>query len=149
MAKGFEFQMPMIAKMLKEGKVTVKTLGETGQWFKERYKVTPTVDDSTDGELVVRWPTNSPKGEIVMTFNETSLSISATGGLKDNWFFELSSDKEAELPFAKIDRQRLACTFKRTHYVVTARQGTFTAEADSGLRILPGAAGITLDFSTR
>jgi hypothetical protein len=110
---------------------------------------TPIVDDSVDGELEVRWPTDSPKGEIVMTFNESSLSISATGALKNNWFFELSSDQKAKLPFAKIDRQRLSCTFKHTHYVVTARQGTFTTDADFGLRIMPGAEGIALDFSTR
>jgi len=185
MGQGLSIQMPMIAQLLKEGKVTLKTLGETGKWFRNKYKVTPptsvtvlndhskknqktvwfnsrfyranllwdqgtlrfrdihlfdetvasdyltkkgtstqcdyytlpvvdgfrwsslqnvaglrikaaggleikggdpTVDDRTDGELVVRWPVHSPEGEIVITFNETSVSISAAGGMKDNWF---------------------------------------------------------------
>jgi hypothetical protein len=248
MARGFKIQMPMIAKLLKEGKVTVQTLGQTGQWFKDNYKVTPptsvtvlndhskknqktvwfnsryyranllwdkgtmrfrdihlfdetvasdyltkrgestqcfyytlpvvdgfrwssvditaglrlksadgseitggtpTVDDSTDGELVVRWATDSPKGEIVMTFNETSVSISAGGGMKDNWFFELSSDKTAKLPFVKVDPRKLSCTYKNALYFVSAKRGKFTASGDSGLRIVPEKNRIVLDFSSR
>ncbi|MFT7631703.1 MAG: hypothetical protein ACI87E_002742 [Mariniblastus sp.] len=248
MGKGFEIQMPMIAEMLRDGKVTVKTLGETGVWFKEKYKVTPAtsvtvlndhspknqktvwfnsrfyranllwekgtmrfrdihlfdervasnyltkrgassqcfyytlpvvdgfrwsssdtvaglrlkavgglevkgatplVDDSTAGQLVVRWPTESPKGELVMTFNETSLSISATGELKDNWYFELSSDPKAKLPFARIGPQRLSCRYERSNYFVTAQQGIFSTKADSGLNLMPESGGLILDFSKR
>ncbi|MHC4192321.1 MAG: hypothetical protein ACYSUB_22060, partial [Planctomycetota bacterium] len=174
MGKGYEIQIPMIAELVNDGKVTVQTLAETGKWFKDKFKVTPptsvtvlkdhsdknqktvwfnsrfyranllwekdtmrfrdihifnetvasdyltkpgtssqcfyytlpvvdgfywssletiaglrfksavgleikggdpTVDDSTEGELTVRWPISSPKGEIVTTFNETSVSI--------------------------------------------------------------------------
>lgn len=248
MAKGFEVQMPMIARMLKEGKVTVKTLGETGQWFSEKYSVTPPtsvtvlndhseknqktvwfnsrfyranllweqgtmrfrdihlfdervasryltkagtssqcfyytlpvvdgfrwssldsiaglrlktaeglevkgstpiVNDSGEGELVVRWPTDSPKGEVVMTFNETSLRIAATGALRDNWYFELSNTPKAILPFEKMDPQTLKCEYENSPYVVTATQGTFTAKGNSRLRITPGVEGIALDFSSR
>ena len=41
MAKGFEIQMPLIARLQKEGKVRVETLGTSGKWFREKYKVTP------------------------------------------------------------------------------------------------------------
>ncbi len=41
MAKGFEIQMPMIARLQQEGRAVVKTLGETGKWFKAKYPVTP------------------------------------------------------------------------------------------------------------
>ena len=248
MAKGFEIQMPMIARLLKEGKVTVKTLGETGQWFKEAYKVTPptsvtvlkdnseknqktvwfnsrfyranllwdqgtmrfrdihlfdetiasdyltkrgtstqcfyytlpfvdgfnwssletiaglrfktseglqikggtpTVDDSTEGELTIRWPTESPEGAIMLTFNERSVRIRGEGRMKDNWYFELSSDKQADLPFDRIDSQRVSCQFRNAPYAVSARQGTFVKKTDSGLRIVPEANRIVLDFSVR
>ena len=248
MAKGFEIQMPMIAKLCKEGKVTVQTLAQTGQWFKENYKVTPptsvtvlndhskkdqktvwfnsryyranllwdagtmrfrdihlfdesvasdyltkrgestkcfyytlpvvdgfrwssldttaglrlksadgveikgaspTVDDSTDGQLVVRWRTDSPKGRIVMTFNETSVSVSGDGGMKDNWFFELSNDKNAKLPFAKIDDKKLSCTYKNAPYAISATRGKFKTSVDSALRIIPEKNRIVLDFSSR
>jgi len=248
MAKGFNIQMPMIARLHKEGKVTVQTLAETGKWFKDNYRVTPptsvtvlsdhskkkqktvwfnsrfyranllwdqgtmrfrdihlfdesvasdyltkrgtstqchyytlpivdgfrwsslqtvaglrlksvggleikggtpTVDDRTDGELTVRWPIHSPEGEIVMTFNETSVSVSAAGGMKDNWFLELSSDKKAKLPFRKIDRQKLSCTYKDAPYAISAIRGAFTNEPGFDLRIIPEDNRIVLDFSSR
>jgi hypothetical protein len=248
MGQGFSIQMPMIAQLLKEGKVILKTLGETGKWFRDKYKVTPptsvtvlndysmknqktvwfnsrfyranllwdqgtlrfrdihlfdetvasdyltkkgnsnqcfyytlpvvdgfrwsslqtiaglrlksaggleikggtpTVDDRNDGELVVRWPVHSPEGEFVITFNETSVSISAAGGMKDNWFLELSSDKKADLPFSKIDRKKLICTYKNASYAISAKQGVFTNEPGSGLQIIPEENRIVLDFSTR
>ena len=110
---------------------------------------TPIVDDSVAGELVVRWPTESPKGELVLKFNEASVSISATGELKDKWFFELSSDEEAELPFAKIDRKKLSCTFKETPYSIVATSGSFTLSDGSGLRITPEKNSLVLDLSSR
>jgi len=108
----------------------------------------PTVDDHTDGELVVRWPVHSPEGEIVITFNETSVSLSAEGGMKDNWFLELSSDKKANLPFRRIDRKKLSCTYKNAPYSISAIRGVFTNEAGSGLRMIPEDNRIVLDFST-
>jgi len=248
MSRGFGIQMPMIAGLHKEGKIVLKTLGETGKWFKDNYRVTPptsvtvlsdhskknqktvwfnsrfyranllwdqgtmrfrdihlfdesiasdyltkrgtsnqchyyalpivdgfvwsslqtvaglrlksgagpeikggtpAVDDNTEGELTVRWPIHSPEGEIVITFNETSVSVSAEGGMKDNWFLELSSDKEASLPFRKIDRQKLSCTYKNAPYAISAIRGAFTNGPGFDLRIIPEDNRIVLDFSSR
>jgi hypothetical protein len=247
MKKGFEIQMPIIANLLEQGKVTVMTLGETGQWFKDRYRVTPptsvtvlndhsdkdqktvwfnsrfyranllwdqgtlrfrdihlfdetmasdyllkrgtstqcfyetlpfvdgfrwssketvaglrlkcdtgeikggtpTVDYSIEGELTVTWPTDVPKGTISLTFNERSVRIRAEGPMKDAWYFELSSDTKADLPFDRIDSRRVSCTFKNTPYAIGAKSGTITKEADSGLRIIPEAGRMVLDFSSR
>ena len=247
MKKGFDIQMPIIADLLEKGKVTVKTLGETGQWFKDRYTVTPptsvtvlddhshkdqktvwfnsrfyranllwdqgtlrfrdihlfdetmasdyfakrgtstqcfyetlpfvdgfrwssrktvaglrlncdageikggtpTVDDSIEGELTVTWPADVPEGTISITFDERSVSVRADGNMKNTWYLELSSDAQADLPFDRIDTQRVSCIFKNTAYTVRAGQGTFTKEADCGLRIMPAAGRIVLDFSSR
>ena len=248
MAKGFNIQLPMIARLQKEGKVHVKTLGETGKWFKEKYKVTPptsvtvlndhskknlktvwfnsrfyranllwdqgtlrfrdihlfdetmasdyltqkgtssqcfyfalpvvdgfnwstaetvaglrlkcaggaeikggtpVVDDRKPGELTVRWTIDVPKGEMVLTFNETSVSMSATGDVKDGWFFELSNDKKAALPYREITPKKLSCAFRNASYTVSAIQGTFTNAPAACLRILPENNRIILDFSRR
>jgi hypothetical protein len=41
MAKGFEIQMPLIARLRDEHKIKVETLAETGAWFTQNYKMTP------------------------------------------------------------------------------------------------------------
>lgn len=41
MRKGYELQIPYIAKLAKEGKVRVETIEETGKWFKSKYNLTP------------------------------------------------------------------------------------------------------------
>lgn len=248
MRQGFEIQMPMIARLQKEGKLTVLTLEDTGKWFKNKYKVTPPtsvtvlkdyseknqktvwfnsrfyranllwdkgtmrfrdihmfdedvasdyltqkgtssqcsyytlpvvdgfswsslktiaglrlksavgseiqggtpiVDDSTEGQLVVRWPTDSSQGEMVMKFNERSISFLAKGTLKGNWYFELSSDEQAKLPFVKVDRKKVTCAFQDVSYCILAKHGEFSNKANSRLRIIPDDDRIVLDFSSR
>jgi len=53
MAKGFEIQMPLIARLRDEHKLRVETMAASGRWFKQKYKVTPvttfTVTKDIDG----------------------------------------------------------------------------------------------------
>jgi hypothetical protein len=51
MAKGFEIQMPLIAKLKAEGKLKVETLEQSGLWFKKTYKVTPPTSFSVTKDL--------------------------------------------------------------------------------------------------
>jgi len=41
MQQGFEVQMPLIAKLRDAGNLRVETLAESGEWFREQFKVTP------------------------------------------------------------------------------------------------------------
>lgn len=41
MAKGFNIQMPLIAKLRDEGRVNVQTLEQSGKWFSSTYEITP------------------------------------------------------------------------------------------------------------
>ncbi len=248
MKQGFEIQVPMIADMLKDGKVAVQTLAETGKWFADKYPVTPPtsvtvlndhassdrktvwfnsrfyranilwdkgtmrfrdihlfdetmasdyltkkgtstqcryetlpfvdgfrwssekniaglrlktadgnevkggtpeVDDSVEGKLTVRWATESPKGAVVLTFEERSLDIRGEGGMKDNWYFELTGDLSAELPFDRIESRKVSATFMNHPYTVTASQGTFAKEKTAVMRLMPEGGSIRLDFSVR
>ena len=53
MSKGYEIQMPLIARLRDEHKVKVETLEESGRWFKSKFKTTPatsvTVNHDLDG----------------------------------------------------------------------------------------------------
>lgn len=53
MAKGYEIQMPLIAKLRDEHKLQVETLAASAEWFRKQYKVTPatsvTVNEDMNG----------------------------------------------------------------------------------------------------
>jgi hypothetical protein len=79
MKKGFELQMPLIAKMRDEHKVRVETMEQSGLWFKKNYKVTPatsfTVTKDIEGsDLKTAW-FNSRFYRINMLWEHNTLRI--------------------------------------------------------------------------
>ena len=60
MAKGFQMQMALIARLRDENKLKVETLSQSGQWFKKHYNVTPATsvtvtEDLKGGESKTVW----------------------------------------------------------------------------------------------
>jgi len=51
MSKGYEIQMPLIARLRNENKVKVETLAESGQWFSKKYKTTPATSVTVNKDL--------------------------------------------------------------------------------------------------
>jgi hypothetical protein len=51
MVKGFEIQMPLIARLRDEHKITVETMETSGRWFKKQYKVTPATSFTVNHDL--------------------------------------------------------------------------------------------------
>ncbi len=51
MKKGFEIQLPLIAQLRDEKRVTVETLAESGSWFKEKFPVTPATSVTVTKDL--------------------------------------------------------------------------------------------------
>jgi hypothetical protein len=248
MARGYEIQMKILDELVKNGKIVLQTLSETGKWFKENYQVTPPtsvvvlkdhseknlktvwfnsrfyranllweqgtlrfrdihlfdenvvsdyfkkpgtsnqcfyytlplvdgfywsstriiaglrfkyddgkelkgnnlmVDDSPAGELLVRWPTNSPAGEILIRFDEKSLTILASGRIKDNWCLELNTAQEAELPFLSVEPDKLSCQFKNWNYTVLLKKGRFSKVKNEPLKIFPVQGQIIMDLASR
>jgi hypothetical protein len=41
MSKGFEIQLPLIARLRDENKIKVETLAASGKWFRKHFKITP------------------------------------------------------------------------------------------------------------
>lgn len=41
MKKGYELQMPVIRRLVDEGRLKAETLAESGKWFKDNFKLTP------------------------------------------------------------------------------------------------------------
>lgn len=108
----------------------------------------PSVDDRAPGVLTVRWPTVAPAGEVVVTFDERSITVAASGDYDDRWFLELTT-AEAELPFVSIEPDRLVCAYRGASYVVPALHGSFRAANGAALRIVPDGGRIVLDCAAR
>ncbi|MFT4018001.1 MAG: hypothetical protein QM668_13630 [Agriterribacter sp.] len=51
MKKGFEIQMPLIAKLRDEKRLNVETLAASGEWFKKQYKLTPPTSVTVNDDL--------------------------------------------------------------------------------------------------
>ncbi|MCC6289778.1 MAG: hypothetical protein IT249_18020 [Chitinophagaceae bacterium] len=51
MKKGFEIQMPLIAKLRDENKLKVETLAASGEWFRRHYKLTPATSVTVNNDL--------------------------------------------------------------------------------------------------
>jgi len=51
MSEGFEIQMPLIARLRDEKKVKVETLAESGQWFRDHFKITPATSVTVNEDL--------------------------------------------------------------------------------------------------
>ena len=60
MKKGFEIQIPLIASLRDQNLIRVETLAESGNWFRNNYKVTPATsvtvnDDIGESDLKTVW----------------------------------------------------------------------------------------------
>jgi hypothetical protein len=51
MSKGYEIQMPLIARLRDENKVKVETLAQSGEWFSKKYKTTPATSVTINNDL--------------------------------------------------------------------------------------------------
>jgi hypothetical protein len=51
MAKGFDIQMPLIARLRDEQKIRVETLEASGRWFRKKYTVTPVTTFIADKDM--------------------------------------------------------------------------------------------------
>jgi len=79
MSKGFEIQLPLISRLRDQNKVKVETLAESGQWFKDHYKVTPatsvTVNDDINGSNRKTVWFNSRNYRINLLWEDSTLRI--------------------------------------------------------------------------
>ncbi|MEO8111520.1 MAG: hypothetical protein ABI594_15855 [Ginsengibacter sp.] len=101
MAKGFQIQMPLIARLRDENKLQVQTLAESGKWFSKHYKITPatsvTVTEDLNGSnrktvwfnsrfyrMNLLWENGTLRFRDIHLFNENFPSIYTEGKATSN-----------------------------------------------------------------
>ena len=107
----------------------------------------PHVDDSVTGELSVTWPIQSMEGEIKMVFDETSISLTASGKQLENWLLELSYDPEKKLPFNQINNKSINCSFDGFDYSIALEYGAYISQQGEGLRVIPEDGRILINLA--
>jgi hypothetical protein len=250
MAKGFEIQMPLIARLRDEKKLKVETLAESGQWFRAHNDITPatslTVDrdvdgsnretvwfdsrfyrinllwedgtlrfrdihmfdenfpsdyitkrdtsntfsfftlpfvdgnfwsspdktaglrvkgmvngkeismegedpvirDSIPGKLHISWTLKSFADTLVIDIDERQIAMKVKGKEAINWFLDLTTAADADLPFKRIAPTRIDCQFKGMNYFITTARGSFSTPGDGVVfRITPDKNTLILNLS--
>ena len=107
----------------------------------------PLVDDHVKGQLTITWPISALEGEIKMVFDETSISMTASGKQVENWFLELSYDQDKNLPFNQINYKSIDCSYEGFDYSVALQSGAFIRQLDEGLRVIPEDGSILINFA--
>lgn len=101
MKKGFDIQLPLIARLRNEGKVKVETLAASGKWFSDHYKVTPatavTINRDMEGSdrktvwfnsrfyrMNLLWENGTLRFRDIHLFDEAFPSVYTTGKATSN-----------------------------------------------------------------
>ena len=82
-----------------------------------------------------------------MVFDETSISMTASGKQVENWFLELSYDPEKELPYNQINYKSIDCSYEGFDYSVALQSGAFIRQLDEGLRVIPEDGRILINLA--
>ncbi len=104
MRKGYEFQIPYIAKLEEFGKIRIETLSQTGDWYKKRYKITPPTTFSASEDwnkkenLKTVWY-NSRFYRVSFLYEENKLSIRDlhlfNENYKSRYYYGILDDSES------------------------------------------------------
>jgi len=250
MSKGFEIQLPLIARLRDEKKLKVETLAESGKWFREHYKITPAtsvtvnkdlngsnlktvwfdsrfyrinllwedgtlrfrdihlfnenfpsayttqkatsnecsfftlpfvdgyiwstpkkiaglrfktiidgketlleggdpkITDSIAGKLHISWPLKSFGGTLVIDIDERQIKMKVEGKKLNNWYLDMTTADNVNLPFQQINPSRIDCQFEGMKYFIRATKGLFS-KPDHGVvfRITPAKNTLILNLS--
>lgn len=228
MKKGFEIQLPLIAELRDKNKIKVETLLESGEWFREKYKVTPatsvtvnndfkdsnkktvwfnsryfrinllwedetlrfrdihlfnenipsdyltkkatsnecrfytlplvdgylwskpddfaglrfkakidgeevlltgfdpTIISQESGKLEISWPLKNTKGVLNLEINEQKINIHLSGNKHLNWFLDLTTAGNKNLPFINLNPAKIDCEFEGIKYAIQLEKGAFS-----------------------
>ncbi|WP_198175010.1 hypothetical protein [Spirosoma arboris] len=108
----------------------------------------PIISNPEPGKLHVSWPLTTVKGVLEMEIDEKKVKIEVKGDNLPKWELSFDAYKTNELPFKRINSNRLDCEFEGMNYSVKADRGTFSPSADKGhFTMIPTQNVLLLDLS--
>lgn len=107
----------------------------------------PEITNPQSGVLHVSWPLESVEGSFITELDERQLRMKIEGNDSADWFWELTTKTDADLPFKTISSSQLECEFEGMSYSVKAEKGSFlNPSADIVFRIQPEDNTIILNL---
>lgn len=90
----------------------------------------PIIKSEENGKLNISWPLNNVAGKLAMEIDEQKISIKIVDNDQLNWYLDLSTAKNNELPFQTIHPQKIDCQFDGMNYSVNLEKGRFSKPND-------------------
>jgi hypothetical protein len=110
----------------------------------------PEVTNPQAGVLHVTWPLESIEGKFIAELDERRITMRIEGNKSVDWYFELTTKTDAELPFKSISSSQVESEFEGMNYAVNAEKGLFTEPSGRIVfRVQPEDNVITLNLSNR
>ncbi|MBN1986932.1 MAG: hypothetical protein JW761_11550, partial [Prolixibacteraceae bacterium] len=107
-----------------------------------------TTSEPENGTLKVSWELNNQQGTFHILMDENTMEIALEASEKLDWFLELNTIENAELPFTLIQPKKADMQFSGVEYSVEALTGSFSvSENGRGFLLAPAENKIVLNFS--
>ena len=107
-----------------------------------------TTTEPKNGTLKVSWELNDRQGTFHILLDENTMEIALEASEKLDWFLELNTIENAELPFTLIQPEKADMQFSWVEYSVEALTGSFSvSENGRGFLLAPAENKIVLNFS--
>jgi hypothetical protein len=99
------------------------------------------------GIMHISWPLQTVQGWVEIDLDEKKMEMKLKINQALNWFLDLSTAADVQLPFGSISGRNLDCSFEGMHYNIQAAKGSFSKPGSgSVLRIQPQSNAIDLIF---
>ncbi|MDB4584239.1 hypothetical protein N9164_13895, partial [Draconibacterium sp.] len=86
----------------------------------------PTITSHETGKLTILWPLKNVKGILTMEIDEQKINMHLTGNNKLNWFIDLTTASNTDLPFNKINPGKIDCEYEGMKYSIDLEEGLFS-----------------------
>lgn len=110
----------------------------------------PVITNPEKGKLQITWGLKNHDGTFVINIDEKVLKIEYKDNTELNWFLDLTTAKDAKLPFVKIEEKQLTNEFESSPYSVKLNQGSASKPNEHTIfRITPEKSNIIINLFSR
>jgi hypothetical protein len=107
----------------------------------------PVVEVKGDSAMLIRWPVERVKGVLEIKLSEDRIEMGMKAVDSVDWFLELNTADNVELPFESVDAKGIDCRFEGMRYRVGVEKGLCQKPAgQAGLRIWPQENRIVVEM---